>query len=165
MELKTDRLTIRPLREEDWADMREVFADFNASPYAAYDWPLPTGEHEARALVKQFAAQLFFTVRLSATGEMVGYVCFHPDGDRYDLGYCFHSAYQGRGYASEGITALLDHLARTHPVAAFTAGTALDNIPSRKLLERLGFRLVSTETVSFDGAFSFQGGNFERKPE
>lgn len=164
MELNTERLSIRPLREEDWRDMGRIFADFNASPYAAYDRPLPTEEGEVKALVGQFAAQLFFTVHLAETGEMIGYICFHREGDRWDLGYCFHSSYQGRGYAHEGIAGLLDYMVHTYPVSVFTAGTALDNRPSRRLLEKLGFRLVSTETVSFDGEFSFQGGNFEWEP-
>ena len=43
----------------------------------------------------------------------------------------------------------------------FTAGTAIDNIPSCRLLEKLGFACTSTETVSFDNVFSFRGGNFE----
>ena len=44
--------------------------------------------------------------------------------------------------------------------AVFAAGTALDILPSRRLLERLGFALVSTEQVAFVENFSFLGGCF-----
>ncbi len=135
--------------------------DFSQSPYAVYDAPLPTDEGGARDLTKQFARSgLFFAVCLS--GQVIGYVGFHEADGRYDLGYCFHTAWQGKGYAYESASALLDVLAEKSPGAEFTAGTALDNIPSCRLLKKLGFTCVSTETVSFDGRFSFRGGNFVR---
>ncbi len=165
MELHTERLAIRPLVEGDWPEMREIFLDFNRSPYVRYDRPLPTGDEESKALVRQFMdGGYFFTVRTLEEGQMVGYVCFHREGEDYDLGYCFHSAHQRKGYARESVTALLSFMAQTYPVARFTAGTALDNTPSCEFLKKLGFTLVSTQQVCFDGSFSFQGGNFERKP-
>ena len=47
-----------------------------------------------------------------------------------------------------------------------TAGTALNNTPSVRLLTSLGFRQIGTETVSFykDSAgndITFEGGNYE----
>ena len=63
-------------------------------------------------------------------------VCVLPPA--YDLGYCFH-LFSG------------EYLPRR---------TALDNLPSRRLLERLGFALVSTEQVAFVENFSFLGGCF-----
>ena len=123
--------------------------------------PLPTKNEETKALTKRFAdSNLFFAVSLKESGDMIGYVCFHRDGDIYDLGYCFHSAYHAKGYAYESANALVKYFVGECGVAHFTAGTAIDNIPSCRLLEKLGFVCVSTETVSFDDAFSFQGGNF-----
>ena len=85
---------------------------------------------------------------------------YKKDGDSYDLGYCFHSAYHSKGYAYEGTKALVEYFASEYGATRFTAGTAINNIPSCRLLEKLGFTCVSTETVSFDNAFSFQGGNY-----
>lgn len=161
MRLETSRLSIRHLHETDWPDMKNIFLDFNNSKYAVYDMPLPAEEEEAKALTKRFAeSKLFFAVSLKESGQMLGYICFHKDEDTYDLGYCFHSAYHTKGYAYESTKALLEYIAREYGAAGFTAGTALDNIPSCRLLEKLGFVCVSSETVSFDGVFSFQGGNF-----
>ena len=47
-----------------------------------------------------------------------------------------------------------------------TAGTALNNTPSVKLLNSLGFRQTGTETVSFykdeeGNAVNFEGGIYE----
>ena len=159
--IETNRLYIRHLNEADWQDMKRIFTDFNNSEYAVYDMPLPTDNEETRALTKRFAdSKLFFAVFLKGSSEMLGYVCFHTDGDSYDLGYCFHSAYHSKGYAYESSRALIEHLASVYGATRFTAGTAIDNIPSCRLLVKLGFTCVSTETVSFDNAFSFQGGNY-----
>lgn len=161
MQTETDRLHIRSLLETDWPEMREIFRDFGRSEYAVYDAPLPTDDEGAKALTKKFAESgLFFPVFLKASGDMLGYVCFHREGDAYDLGYCFHSAYHGHGYAFESCDALIRQFREQSGARVFTAGTAVDNIPSCRLLEKLGFTLASTESVSFDGVFSFLGGKF-----
>ena len=61
--------------------------------------------------------------------------------------------------------ALFDYL-RTLGITNFSAGTAINNTPSVKLLTSLGFKLVEQEKVSFykDAAGNdivFDGGIFE----
>lgn len=60
---------------------------------------------------------------------MIGYVCFHEDNGNYDLGFCFHSDYQGNGYAYESCTAIIEYMEKERGVKVFTAGTALKNAP------------------------------------
>ena len=164
MEIETSRLYIRDLYETDWVEMKEIFIDFNRSKYSAFDRPLPKDDDESKSLTKQFSdTVLFFAVHLLENSKMIGYVCFHKNGDSFDLGYCFHSAYHSNGYAYESVTALIEYFAKEHHVSSFTAATAIENTPSCKLLERLGFVYVSTETVAFDEKFSFQSGNFALK--
>ena len=161
MEIKTNRLHIRDLYETDWVEMKAIFADFNQSKYSAFDRPLPKDDDASKSLTKRFAdSGLFFAVHLLENSRMIGYVCFHRNGETLDLGYCFHSAYHSNGYAYESAAAIIEYFANKYHAASFTAATALENIPSCRLLERLGFVCVSTETMSFDGKFSFQSGNF-----
>ncbi|MBQ8508740.1 MAG: GNAT family N-acetyltransferase [Clostridia bacterium] len=167
MKMKTKRLTIRLLSPDDWKSMQTIAADFAASEYAVYDRPLPTEDNEIRELTGRFAAtQLFFAVLLD--DSMIGYVCFHEEDGRFDLGYCFHSAFHGQGFAREACAALMEHIAQNHRVEAFTAGTALENKPSCRLLEKLGFTLEGTERLAFNQDaegrdIEFEGGNFIRK--
>lgn len=161
MELKTLRLYICNLQEDDWTKMKNLFIDFNNSKYAIYDRPLPTKDKEIEALTKQFVKNgLFFAIYLLDKKQMIGYVCFHKNEEKYDLGYCFHSAFHSKGYAYESIKALIDYFVKKCNATTFTAGTAIDNIPSCKLLKKLGFECVSTEYISFNEDFSFEGGNF-----
>lgn len=162
--LKTERLTIQELSPEDWAHLQTIAMEFQSSEYAVYDMPLPTEDEQIQALCGQFAAsKLWFSVWLS--DEMIGYICFHRNGTVYDLGYCFRPAYQGYGYAYEACSELLRFIEETRTVTAFTAGTALQNAPSCKLLSKLGFVLHGTETLSFHkdengNDIQLEGGNF-----
>lgn len=163
MELFTDRLFIRELTPGDFRSMKKIAIDFLQSEYAIYDIPLPTDDDEIQALTERFAAsELFFAVLLKDTEEMIGYICFHDSGGSYDLGYCFHSTYQGKGYAFESCSAVMGELARTRQIKTFTAGTALKNTPSCKLLRKLGFAHRGTETLSFHAGLVFEGGIFEK---
>lgn len=166
MQLTTERLFIRELSPYDWKDVQRIATDFAASKYAIYDMPMTTEENEIRKVTDIFAAShLFFAVFPKSSEEMMGYVCFHAEGEKYDLGYCFHSAYHGKGYAFESCTEIMKYFAEQKNVRTFTAGTAMENIPSRKLLEKLGFTLQGTQPLSFHkdekgNDIVFTGGNF-----
>ena len=151
--LTTDRLTIRLVEAEDWAAMREIWLGFSRSPYAQYDRPHATDPADVRARIARWAdvtrqgtAHMFFAVCLA--DAVIGYIAFNQREDGHEVGYCFHAAHHGRGYAGEALRALLAHLAGKG-FTRFSAGTALNNTPSVRLLESLGFRLTATERVSF----------------
>ena len=171
MSIKTDRLFIRKIVEEDWTGIKNIITDFTQSEYVIYDQPLPTEDQRIKELTKWFAdSQLYFAVLLQDSPEMIGYICFHNNDGDYDLGYCFHSAYQGKGYALEGCFEIIKYMKENHKVQVFTAGTALKNIPSCNLLEKLGFVLKGRESLAFhkDEAgndVTFEGGNFIRSNE
>lgn len=169
MLLKTERLTIRHIISDDWKSIKEIWVDFNGSEYAQYDMPHITDDADVQARIARWAAanrgteHMFFAICL---GEIViGYIAFNIRENGYEIGYCFHSAYHGKGYAKESHIALFDYL-RTLGITKFSAGTALNNTPSVKLLTSLGFQLMGQEKVSFykdaeGNDIVFDGGIFE----
>lgn len=166
MELNTDRLYIRDISVGDWAQLKHIVTDFETSNYAIYDSSFPTEDKPFQELVKRFAdSHLFFAVFLKDRPEMIGYICFHNNGGQFDLGYCFHTDYQGMGYAYESCQSVMKYMKQYCGAEGFTAGTALLNTPSCKLLEKLGFVLSDTEELSFHkdelgNDIKFEGGNF-----
>lgn len=169
MLLKTARLTIRYIEADDWKSIKEIWLDFNKSALSKYDRPHNTADDDVRMRIARWAESnsgtehMFFAVCLN--NSVIGYVSFNRRIDNYEIGYCFHSAYHGRGYAKESLSVLLNHL-RALGITRFTAGTAMDNTPSVALLKSLGFTLTGTENVSFyrdvDGNdIVFKGGVFE----
>lgn len=61
------------------------------------------------------------------------------DGD-VEIGYSLLPAYQRLGFATEMLGAILGWVRRDPRVRRITADTAINNLPSRRLLARLGFR-------------------------
>lgn len=169
MFLKTERLTIRPIVEDDWGQIRKIWEDLNTSAFAQYDMPHCTDDDDVRPRIARWAKanltgtdHMFFAVCLQDT--VIGYIAFNIRENGHEIGYCFHSAYHGMGYAKESHLALFDHL-RTLGITKFTAGTAINNTPSVSLLKALGFNQIGTEPVSFyknaDGNdIVFDGGIF-----
>lgn len=169
MLLKTERLTVRRIAAEDWKSIQKIWIDFSASDYAQYDTPHITDDASVQTQIARWAAansgteHMFFAVCLEE--KLIGYVVFHIRVDGYEIGYCFHSAYHGKGYAKESHLVLLDYL-KTLGITKFSAGTALNNTPSVNLLYSLGFKLVGREKVSFyedamGNDIVFDGGIFE----
>lgn len=142
MDIKTERLFIRKIVADDWASIKRIWDDFGKSEYAKYDIPHKSKED-----------------------EVIGYIDFHNTGNGYDSGYCFHSAYHGKGYAKESYQALINFW-RGMGVRKLIAGTAMKNIPSVRLLSSLGFKQTGTERLSFykdnsGNDIYFDGGIFE----
>ena len=169
MLLKTDRLTIRPVAADDWKSIKEIWLDFNAAPFSQYDKPHNTADEDVCARIAKWAAanngseHMFFAICLDDV--IIGYSAFNIRENGYEMGYCFHSAYHGKGYAKESHIALFEYL-RTLGITRITAGTAINNIPSVSFLKSLGFTLTDTERVSFykdseGNDIVFDGGVFE----
>ena len=152
MVLKTPRLNIRYIEPDDWKSLLEIWKDFSRSEFAEYDVPHSLDEAEVREKAKSWAEvtpqreHMFFAV--CDQKEMLGYIDFHRTDDGYECGYCFHSRFQGMGYAKESMQALMEWLSKDGR-KRFTAGTALNNLPSVRLLASRGFRKTGEEKVSF----------------
>ena len=167
--IKTERLTIRRIVADDWKSIKEIWVDFNTSALSQYDKPHNTDDADVQPRIAKWAVansgteHMFFAVCLGNT--VIGYSAFNIRENGYEIGYCFHSAYHGRGYAKESHMALIEYM-RERGIKRLTAGTAINNTPSVALLISLGFELIQTEKVSFykdaDGNdIVFDGAVFE----
>lgn len=170
MQIRTDRLLIRPIVAADWPAVREIWAALAPLPMAQYDKPHNTDPENVRGRIARWAEytgkgteHMFFVACVQE--EVIGYLAFNQRENGHEIGYSFHPAHHGKGYAKEAFSALLTHL-RERGFTHFSAGTALNNTPSVKLLTGLGFRLAGTEQVSFykdaqGQDIVFEGGVFE----
>ncbi len=173
--LETDRLIIRNFLPEDWQALQAIVLDFQASPYADYDYRWPTTDEELKGICQWFAnGDDFLAVCLKGkeAPDPVGYVAINGGDEpkRRNLGYCFHSAAHGRGLALEACRAVLHHAFAAWGVETVQSGTAEANGPSVTLLKRLGFRETGRHTGSFaqaaDGQpIQFTGLSFELTAE
>jgi ribosomal-protein-alanine N-acetyltransferase len=78
---------------------------------------------------------------------MLGFKGFPDENGATEIGYGIDPAYQGKGYMSEAIQALIDW-AFTHPFCSVITATDVENPASARLLEKLGAQLVSSSAHS-----------------
>ncbi|GAA0509957.1 GNAT family protein [Deinococcus depolymerans] len=86
---------------------------------------------------------------LSALGQLGVKGGVNGQGEQ-EIGYGLTPEARGRGYATEGVGALVTHLHGTG-VTTVTAQTAITNPASGRVLQRTGFRLVGTAHSEQDG--------------
>jgi RimJ/RimL family protein N-acetyltransferase len=67
-----------------------------------------------------------------------------------DIGFAFLPSYQGKGYAFEAASAVLEYGKNVLGLSRIVAITSVDNDPSAKLLEKLGFRFEKMVRLTND---------------
>jgi RimJ/RimL family protein N-acetyltransferase len=88
----------------------------------------------------------------SDTGALIGDigVCVRTDPELHaEIGFTLAAAAQGNGLATEAVRALTQWLFASTTVNRVTAITDARNLPSIRLLERIGMRLEATEPAIF----------------
>ncbi len=148
LELFTQRLHLRPLRERDARALFDIHSDPEFARYwSSAPWTelaqaeqlirqdqldLERGEHVRLGLVRRADEALLGTCTLYK---------IHPDNRRAELGYGLAPRYWGQGYASEAVGALLDWGFGPLDLNRVEADIDPENGASAKLLRRLGFQL------------------------
>ena len=150
--IKTDRLEIRTVSIDDWKAIQAIWLDQSKSYFAPYIKPKSLDNQSVFYEIKKWSSYTDNSKHhyyvICCNKVIIGYVALHRREDIFEIGYCFHSDYQGKGYAKESISALLDYM-KGLGASRIMAQTALKNIPSVKLLLALGFIQTNTKKVSF----------------
>jgi [ribosomal protein S5]-alanine N-acetyltransferase len=71
-----------------------------------------------------------------------------PETGEFELGYSFRRECWGQGYASEATRAILNWAFENTDLNGITAMAALDNIASRRVLEKSGLRYLETRAIN-----------------
>lgn len=149
-ELRTDRLVLRTL---DRRDITEFTRYRNLPEVARFqDWPLPYTRDHAHQLVdaveelRRPTPGEWFQIAVEHAGILVGDLAVWLDGHAQlaTIGYTLSPGHRGRGYATEGVSALVDWLFRRPGVHRITATLDPRNLASARVLERCGFEYVGT---------------------
>jgi RimJ/RimL family protein N-acetyltransferase len=85
---------------------------------------------------------LQFAIESKETGALVGDCALkvEEDGRQAEVGFTLSHEHQGKGYASEAVSRLLDYAFGQLDLHGVYAITDQENAPSMALLERLGMR-------------------------
>lgn len=160
--IATARLILRPFRPEDAEDVCEYQRRPDVARFMRWE---PRGPEDVRVAVERMAREttldsdgdcLSLAVVEPGTGTVVGQVelvLISAEHRQGELGYVFHPAHQGKGFATEAAFAVL-HLAFDALELHRVIGRChADNAASAGLLERLGMR----REAHFIGTEFFKG--------
>ncbi len=135
--LRTARLTMRPFREDDVPALHAIFTNREAmryfgDPHISLD--------DTRGLVTATMngdpkGTCDFVI--DADGRVIGKAGMWREGE---IGFILNPSFHRRGYATEALTAVLDHLFLTRQEPRLYADSDPRNLPALALLKRLGFR-------------------------
>lgn len=140
MQIRTQRLALRPPKPSDAARVSRLAGEFDVACMTGMI-PYPYEEGEARAWLERAGGGdegvVFAIERDGTLIGCTGYMTF--DADHAELGYWIGKPYWGAGYATEAVRALVAHAFDAHRFAYLRAGHFADNPGSQRVLGKLGF--------------------------
>ena len=152
--LETERLILRRFTVDDVDNLFDLDGDPEVMRYLSGGPPTPREEIERDILpaflgyYARFEGYGFWATLEKATGAFLGW--FHlrpPEGhptDEPELGYRLRRAAWGQGYGTEGARALIAKAFAELGARRVVASTYQDNAASRRVMEKVGMRLVRT---------------------
>ncbi len=145
-ELRTERLLLRPWRLAD----RAPFAALNADPTVMEFFPATLTKDESDALAARIDGDLqwhgygLWAVEIPGEAPFIGFVGLSateadmPFPHAIEVGWRLARAYWGRGLASEAARAALAYGFDELGLEEIVSLTAVRNVRSRRVMERLG---------------------------
>jgi RimJ/RimL family protein N-acetyltransferase len=134
--------TLREVRDEDLAVLFEQWADPVAARMAAFTAP----DHMDRdAFERRWsrirADETAIAKAVVVEGEVAGTISSWGDPAEREVTYWIGRSYWGKGIATGALNAFLT----VEPARPLHARVASDNVASRRVLEKCGFRVIATE--------------------
>lgn len=146
--LETDRMILRQFAD---SDLSAIFAYRNDPEVAQYQSWTATGEAELRAFIHNLKSlqpgtpgEWFqFAIELKSAKELIGDCALRvnkEDTRQGEIGFTLSRKHQGKGFAAEAVSVLLDCAFTKLGLHRIVAITDCENRASIALLERLGMR-------------------------
>ena len=147
-QIASERLILRRFTD---ADLEPFLAYRNDPVVARYQSWDSCGREEAVSFIKGMKSSrpgtpgewFQFAVGLKQSGELIGDCAMKVDEEeqyRAEIGYTFSREHQGKGYATEAVSRLLDYGFEDLNLHRIVAIVDCENERSVALLERLGMR-------------------------
>lgn len=167
--IDTERLRLRRSVPEDAEEISAYRSDPKVNRYQGWERTDPDG---VRAEIREMAARtpgepgwVQYSVLEREGGRLVGDVGLAPaEGEPgvIRVGYTISPAFQGHGYATEAVGALVDLAFERLGAEVVRAHADADNTPSHRVAEKVGMRLVERFRRS-GGGETWYGVRYERR--
>ena len=157
-QLETERLILRPWRDEDRAPFAEMNADPRVREFFHGVLTREESDQEAAFCRDGFDTNgyTFFVAEDRTTHDFLGFIGMLPlnidipglPAPIIEIGWRLKQSVWKRGLATEGAQAVLNFAFNTQNLDTLYAYTAVNNLPSRRVMEKLG--LTHQPHLDFD---------------
>ena len=143
MILETERLILRPWREDDAEDLYTYARDPEVGPPAG--WQPHTSVENSREIIRRVLSKPeTYAVCLKEDGKPIGSIGFHRNDlaeaeDEYELGYWIGKPFWGQGLIPEASREMLRYTFEDLGMNRIWCGYYDGNEKSRRVQEKLGF--------------------------
>ncbi|WP_076588649.1 GNAT family N-acetyltransferase [Vibrio ostreicida] len=156
IEIATPRLSMRQITETDWPLFLRLHQEEEVIRYA-FDKPeLADIRHrfESRLPLWQWGSRhwLCLVIIDNESGQAVGVtgLCVDEESEQsVEIGYLLLPEFHGRGFGTESLLALIEHIEQSLPVKNVKAIVTDGNVASCKVLEKAGFQLIEREENAY----------------
>lgn len=151
MELVTRRLRLSPLGPALLESTYAYAADPENTRYMVF-YPVQSRE-ELLTFLQQVDAEWkreqpsFYELAIWRQNQHIGAISLYWDETKTtgELGWILHPQYHGHGYATEAAQAVMAFAMETRPLIRFIAHCDSENIPSTRVMEKLGMTRIACE--------------------
>ena len=148
-DLTTPRLVLRQWRQSDLAPFAAMNADADVMRYYPATWTREQSNAFAERVIRLIDERGwgFWAVEERASGQFIGFVGLHVPSNDLPFAPCVEVGWRlakqawGQGYATEAARAAIAFGFQQLHLAELVAFTAIANLKSRAVMERLGMRL------------------------
>jgi RimJ/RimL family protein N-acetyltransferase len=145
----TNTLFLRDVVEDDLPIFFEYQLDPDANYMAAFTAKDPSNREAFTAHWNKIMADATGIIKtIVCDGQVVGSVSSYEDAGKPEVTYWIGKAYWGKGIATRALADFLAHVNRARPMYA---RVAKDNLGSRRVLEKCGFKIIG-ESKGFANA-------------
>jgi RimJ/RimL family protein N-acetyltransferase len=141
-QIETKRLILRKPRMDDvpavflgWVQDPEVTRFLTWRPHENIG---QTESMLAKAITEWDGDARFHFMITLKNGDLIGRIQLHIEGHRVELGYVINKSFQGRGYMTETVRAIIDWAFQQPNIYRVYATTSVDNIASQRVMENVG---------------------------
>jgi RimJ/RimL family protein N-acetyltransferase len=151
--LETKRLFLHPLQLEDAVQTQRLFPQWDIVKYLTTQIPWPYPEDGALTYLRDVALpavergeQWHWTLRLrTAPDEHIGSIGLIAKEDHATRGFWLGLPWHGKGFMTEAAAAVNDYCFDVLGFGVLRIPKAVANVTSRRVSEKTGMRVVSTE--------------------
>lgn len=153
--LIADRVRLRVV------SLSDIDLVWSASRYKGFNdgmvWDPPASKEELISITHKnleawsHGESFVYTIELIESNTPIGRIAIRTDGGPliWNIGFWIHPEYQSRGYATESAKAILKFGFIELNATAITTAHAVWNTPSKKVIEKLGFKFLRQNPAGF----------------